>query len=336
MVITNVILPVFFIIFLGFLLRRFGKLDEKVFSRAQLYILSPALVFMAMARAEAGTVLVLRVLLYVGILMAITLAVTQGIGLLLRGDRAERNAMSLVSVFMNSGFYGIPVCLLAFGEPGLIFATTFVVASSIIQSTFGIFLASAGSRRASEALATVFKVPLVYAIVLARVLVYVDALPPEPLMKMVDLLGQAAIPIGLLLLGMQLDRIVRRPFGRPAEPEPGTAAVSVRPAGPAGEAIPVGPAGEAIPVGRDVTAAVISAALRILGGFTVAMLLVDFFDFDPVLRSVIIVESAMPTAVNAVVYATEFNCRPRLVAMGILIATLASLLSITLILGYLT
>jgi predicted permease len=50
---------------------------------------------------------------------------------------------------------------------------------------------------------------------------------------------------------------------------------------------------------------------------------------------VIIVESSMPTAVNAVVYATEFKCGPKLVAVGILAATLGSMLSVTLVLEYL-
>ena len=311
MVLTDVTLPVFFIVVIGFLLRRLGKLDERVFSRLQLYALSPALVFIATARAEAGTILILRVLLYVAILAAAILAVTQGIGFLTGRDRAERHAMSLSTVFMNSGFYGIPVCLLAFGEKGLIYATIFVVASSTVQSTLGVFLASAGSRKPSQALATVFKVPLIHSIVLARLLVHFKALPPEPLMKMINLLGQAAIPIGLILLGMQLERII-----------------SCSAAGGAG--------GRDEPSGRrDIAGGLLSAALRIVGGFAAALIIIRLFDFDPVLRNVIIVESSMPTAVNVVIYATEFNCRPRLVAMGILCSTLASILSITLILNYL-
>ena len=79
----------------------------------------------------------------------------------------------------------------------------------------------------------------------------------------------------------------------------------------------------------------IAATLRICGGFGAALIILSFFDFDPMLRNVLIVESSMPTAVHAVVYATEFNCRPRLVTIGVLTATLLSIASITLILNYL-
>jgi predicted permease len=342
LVIVDVILPILMIVFFGFLLRRLGKLDEKAIARAQLYVLSPALVFMAMARAEAETVLILSVLLYTAVLMGVILGIVQGIAFIIKRDRIERHAMSLAAVFMNAGFYGIPVCLLAFGDMGLVYATTFVVTSAAIQSTLGIFLASAGSRKASDALVTVFKVPLIYSIVLARLLAHFDSLPPEPFMKMINLLGQAAIPLGLILLGMQLERIISASAaGRMAPVRSRTVEKGSAPCcrGEAGESA-VGeeslPVTVDEPIGRrDLASGLLSAALRIVGGFAVSLIILKFFDFDPLLRKVLIVESSMPTAVHTVVYATEFNCRPRLVAVGVLGSTLASILSVTLILNYL-
>jgi len=321
LVLTSVPLPIFFVILLGYLLRRFGRLDERVFSRAQLYVLSPALVFMAMARIEEGNILLAKILFYVAIMAFIMLGISQAIGFAIRGGRCERYAISLTAGFMNAGFYGLPVCLLAFGEQGLIYGTIFVVTSSIVQSTLGVFVASAGSRKASKALLTPFKVPLIYAILLARLLYHLDALPPEPLMKMITMLGQAAVPLGLLLLGMQLERIISS-FWRMI-----VSRSNVEPAPASGS--------NDTEVRRDVTGGILAGFLRIAGGFLLAILVIRFFDFDPFLKKVLIVEASMPTAVNAVVYATEFNCRPRLVALGILTSTLLSALSLTLIIGYL-
>lgn len=312
MVITEVILPIFSIIILGFLLKRFGGVQPKPFSRTQLYILSPALVFSAMARADGMTFTVLKIFLYIALLSGVILGAAQGIAYLMKGTREDRQAMSLASVFMNSGFYGIPVCMLAFGDIGFVYATAYVVASATLQSTLGIFIASAGQRRVPEALLTVVKVPLIWAIVVARLAGHFDALPPEPFMKMINLLGQSAIPLGLLLLGMQLEGVVRDLLSRKA----------------VGGACPA-------PGVSYVRGGLIAAALRIVGGFFVALLVVRLFDFEPTLEKVIIVESSMPTAVNAVVYATEFRCGPKLVAVGILAATLGSMATITLILEYL-
>ncbi len=341
MVITEVILPIFSIIILGFLLRRLGGVAPKPFSRTQLYILSPALVFSAMARADGMTVTVLKIFLYIAILSGVILGAAQGIAYLMRGTREDRQAMSLAAVFMNSGFYGIPICMLAFGDIGFVYATAYVVASATLQSTLGIFIASAGRRRVPEALLTVVKVPLIWAIVVARLLAHVDALPPEPFMKMINLLGQSAIPLGLLLLGMQLEGVVRDIWrGRAKVAGAGKDLLN----GIAGPAV-----GSTVMVPSDQTAAdacqapgmsyirggLIAAALRIVASFFVALVVIRLFDFEPTLKKVILVESAMPTAVNAVVYATEFKCGPKLVAVGILAATLGSMATITLILEYL-
>ncbi len=312
MVITDVILPIVFIVLLGFLLRRFGGKYEHAFSKTQLYILGPALLFSVMARNDTGYGLILQLLIYVIILSAGLLLLTQGIGKLAGGGRVERNAMSLAGVFTNSGFYGIPVCMLAFGEEGLKWAALYIVASSTVQSTLGIFLASAGKQKATAALATVFKVPLIWALIAGRVLADVNLLPPEPFMEMIDLLGRSAIPLGLLLLGMQLERIIS---GDDEETE------CAEPAPVSSQRL----------VGLGIT----SGVIKIFGGLGIALVLLRFFDVDPVLRNVMLVQSAMPTAVNAVVYATEFDCRPRIVTIGILSSTIISVGSITMILSFL-
>lgn len=317
MVITDVILPIAFIILLGFLLRKFGGKYEHAFSKTQLYILGPALLFSVMARTDTGYGLIFELLIYVAILSTGLLLLTQGIGRLAGGDRAERNAMSLAGVFTNSGFYGIPVCMLAFGEEGLKWAALYVVASATVQSTLGIFLASSGKQKATAALSTVFKVPLIWAIIAGRVLADLNLLPSEPFMEMIDLLGRSAIPLGLLLLGMQLERIVSGDNGDDEAVE-----CADEEEGKKGSR-------------RIVVLGISSGMIKIFGGLGIALIVLRFFDLDPVLRNVMLVQSAMPTAVNAVVYATEFDCRPRLVAIGIFSSTLISVGSITLILSFL-
>ena len=326
MVFANVILPVFFIIFLGFLLRKFGKVDLRAFSRAQLYLLSPALVFMSLASAEAETGLILRILLFIVCMQGVILAVSLGAGFIARRDRAERQAIAISSVFVNSGFYGIPVCMLAFGQWGLVYGTIYMVASSITQSTIGVFLASAGRQGGRQAFAAIFKVPLIYAIVAARVLAHYDALPSEPFMKMINLLGQSAIPLGLILLGMQLERIALEwSIWR------GAASAALDLEGESAAAACEG-GDTAATVGRDARDGIGAAALKIVGGFVVSFALVHLFDFGANMNQVIILQSSMPTAVNMVVYATEWNCRPRIVAVAILASTLASAASIPVIL----
>ncbi|HMA76606.1 MAG TPA: AEC family transporter [Candidatus Krumholzibacteriaceae bacterium] len=314
MIVTQVVLPVFFVIFLGLLLRRLGKVDERVFSRTQLYVLTPALIFVAMTGNDAEISILLKVLFFVASLSVILLAAAQAVGFLFKEDKVTRNAISLASIFSNSGFYGIPVCMLAFGEEGVVYAAIFVAGSSSVQSTLGIFVANAGKKKIPEAIGAVFKVPMIYAIIISKLLLNFDLLPPEPFMKMIDMLGHSAIPLGLLLLGMQLEKIIFERF------------------------VGVGKYDDNVNDGdrrKELLQGATAAVIKIGGGFAAGLLLCEIFGFDSLIRKVLIVEASMPTAVNAVVMATEFDCRPEIVTVGILASTVASIATITLVLNYL-
>ncbi len=347
-VITQVILPILFVVFLGYLLRRLGRVEESVLSRIQLYVLSPALIFMTMAGADAMMSLLGKIFLHVTILSVLLYLSAQLFGRLMRCDALERNAMSLAAVFTNSGFYGIPVCMLAFGEQGLSYAAMYVICSSMIQSTAGIYIASEGTRKPLEAFAMIFKVPLIYAIVLGKLLSQFDMLPPAPFMEMINMLGRSAVPLGLLLLGMQLERIIsewrfkgsaascNRAGVASAPPlQTGNGFMSAAPAGnTAGPASGIGDRTALHPGKGYILEGVSAGLLKIAGGVVFALVILRFIEFEPVLRKVIILESSMPTAVNAVVYATEFECRPKLVTIAIMTATLASVASVSLLLAW--
>lgn len=316
----------------------------RAFSRAQLYLLSPALVFTSLARAETQTSLILEVLVFILCMQSVILAMSLAVGFAARRDRAGRQAIAISSVFVNSGFYGIPVCMLAFGQWGLVYGTIYMVASSITQSTIGIFLASAGRQSSREAAASIFKVPLVYSIVAARLLVRFHALPGEPYMKMLNLLAQAAIPLGLLLLGMQLERIVLEWLhGRAAEAlllgtlanidsKPAEAEDTERSSAIEGTSALCQMEETASTLWRDLRDGIAAAAFRIIGGFVVSFALVQVFDFGASMNQVLVLQSSMPTAVNMVVYATEWDCKPRIVSAAILASTLASAVSLPFVL----
>jgi hypothetical protein len=345
-VLTQVTLPILFVVFLGYLLRKIGRVEESVLSRIQLYVLSPALIFMTMAGSNAMMSLLGKIFLHVLILSVLLYLSAQLLGRMMRGDALERNAMSLAAVFTNSGFYGIPVCMLAFGEEGLGYAAMYVICSSMIQSTAGIYIASEGSRKPLEALAMIFKVPLIYAIVLGKLLSQFDMLPPAPFMEMINMLGRSAVPLGLLLLGMQLERIISdwrlkgmangAGRGRVPANEDGAGHGRDSNGAPDGAAASssCGTAFER-PCKSYILEGTTAGMLKIVGGFVFAMIILRFIEFEPVLRKVIILESSMPTAVNAVVYATEFECRPKLVTIAIMTATLASVASVALLLAWL-
>lgn len=86
---------------------------------------------------------------------------------------------------------------------------------------------------------------------------------------------------------------------------------------------------------RSVGLPVLTSTLRIAGGFLLGMLFVEVFGVTGLNRAVILLVSSMPSAVFNFVLAEKYRLSPELVASTILISTLASLITIPILLGYL-
>src|SRR5262249_26108486 len=108
------------------------------------------------------------------VLLAILVMVAMGViariaAVPLRLSRAELSAFMLVVIFSNGGNYGLPVVLFAFGNEGLSQGTLYFVTSAILTYTMGVFLAAAGRRSLRNALSGIARVPAVYGVTAALI-----------------------------------------------------------------------------------------------------------------------------------------------------------------------
>ncbi len=84
----------------------------------------------------------------------------------MKATRSQLSAMILGGVFMNSGNYGAPVVLFAFGAVGFDYAVIMMVFQSLLMNTVGIFFASMGGEEKStlrQSAQRVIRMPLIYA-----------------------------------------------------------------------------------------------------------------------------------------------------------------------------
>lgn len=102
-------------------------------------------------------------------------------------------------VFPNAGNMGLPVCLFAFGEQGLVLALAVFVMLSLLHFTLGIALVSGRS-----VFRELVSNPIIYAIAIALGLIYSGWSLPLWVRNTVSLLGDLTIPLMLLTLGVSL------------------------------------------------------------------------------------------------------------------------------------
>ena len=134
-------------------------------------------------------------------------ALAEGVGRALGEDEPIRSALVLVSSFSNSGNFGIPLSTFAFGAVGRATAVVYLVGQSVVVYTVGVYLASrSGGARGLGSIRRVFELPLVYAVVLAAGARWLGVVPPADgtAMSTVQIVGDAAIPLMLILVGIQL------------------------------------------------------------------------------------------------------------------------------------
>lgn len=205
----NDLLPILAIAAVGYMLARLTDVTARAVSRITFNALAPCLVFnllvtSTISRADFG-----RMALF-------TVLVTAAAGLLarlaaipLKLDRPTLIAFLLVVMFSNSGNYGLPVALFAFGREALARATIYFVTSSVLTYTFGVVLAASGRRTLRSAFANVLRVPTIYAVIAAVVVMGLGTTVPAMVMRPISMLSDAALPLMILVLGMQLERATK-------------------------------------------------------------------------------------------------------------------------------
>ncbi len=291
---ANDVLPVFVVAAIGFAIARVFEADVRTLSRVTFNALSPCLVFhmlvtSSLSAGDFGRMAVLAVVTIVGIGLVARL-----VALPFRLDRAMTSAFLIVVMFSNSGNYGLPVVLFAFGRDALAHATVYFVVNAVATYTLGVFLASAGHRSIRHAATNVLRVPVVWAVLAAGVLMALGVQLPTAVMRPVELLSGAAIPTMILVLGMQLER--------GAWPD--------RPMLVVVAAI----------LALIITPILALGASRVLG-------------LSGAARQAAILQAGMPSAVLTTILALEFDVAPSFVTACVMLTTLASPITVTLLIA---
>lgn len=204
---ATAILPIVAIAAVGFVLGRVRDIDIEPLNTVTVYILVPALVFHSLTTTQVGGETLVKVLLGVFAFIAVMVGLAEGVGRALGEQEPIHTALVMVSAFSNSGNYGIPLSEFAFGSVGRATAVLYLVGQSVVMYSVGVYLASrSGGARGLGAVKTVFKLPLMYAVVLAVLARLLGLVPPtgSTAMATIRLVGDSSIPLMLLLVGIQL------------------------------------------------------------------------------------------------------------------------------------
>jgi predicted permease len=228
--------------------------------------------------------------------IAIMGLVTFLLGTLFKIERSALTAVLITTMFGNTGNYGLPLVSFAFGEKALSYAGIFFVTTTFLFYTLGVLIASLGHMNLKDALLGLFKIPTLYAVILAVLINTFHFQIPESINRAVQLAAGGTIPLMLILLGVELTRVELK---------------------------------------ANLRAMQLSVGLRLLFAPVVAITLAALFGMQSFARQGSVTEASMPAMVSSTVLATEYQLDSKLVTAVVFISTLLSPLTLTPLLVFL-
>lgn len=292
----NNLLPVLAIAAAGFLLGRAIPVDARSLGRVIFYFFSPILVFNLILHNNLPLGEMARTMGFCLAMFVAMSLLSLLVGRLAKFERSTMIALLLTVAFANTGNYGLPLVAFAFGEDALAHATLYFVTTSILFNTVGVLIASLGHLDIRQAALGLLKVPTVYAVSLAALLNQYQVNLPSPLERTISLAAEGAIPMMLILLGVELARVQWS---------------------------------------HSLKALGLGVGVRLLVAPLVGILLAIPFGLTGAARQGNILETAPPAAVTNAVLAGEYKLDTSLVTAIIFIGTILSPFTITPLLVYL-
>jgi predicted permease len=192
--------PVFVLAAIGYAWVRLG-VEYKVdfVTRLAMTLSVPCLIFTALMKTQiepaALTALSLATVAAYG---AVTLAMV----VLARLAGLDMRAYVAPLIFGNTGNLGLPLALFAFGETGLGYAVVVFAIMAIWSFTFGIWLVAGRG-----AFGKVLREPLLWGTLLGGLFLWQGWETPRVLTRTLELIGQMAIPLMLITLGVAVARL---------------------------------------------------------------------------------------------------------------------------------
>lgn len=295
-VFANNILPIIMLSGAGFALAKLLHVDSRSLGRVVFYVFSPVLIFNLLLENQLNMREAGSVILFTISIVTIMGLITFLLGSFLKLERHALMAVLITTMFANTGNYGLPLVSFAFGEEALSYAGIYFVTTTFLFFSVGVFLASLGHMSIKEAAWGLFKIPTLYAVLLAVLINLTGIEVPTPILRTTDLAAGATIPLMLILLGVELSRVE---------------------------------------VAGNLRAMQLSVGLRLLAAPLLGLMLAALFGTTGLAREAVITQASMPSIVSSAVLATEYQLDSKLVTAIIFISTLLSPLTLTPLLVFL-
>jgi len=198
--VLEIVAPVFLLALIGYLWVRLGfEYRIQFVTQLAMTLSVPCLIFTSLMNTDVSPQALASISLAA---VAAYAAVSVVAFVLVRLAGFDMRTYLAPLIFGNTGNLGLPLALFAFGEQGLGYAVVVFAVMAIWSFTFGVWLVSGGGSPMKA-----LKEPLVWATILGGIFLWQGWQTPVFLTNTIALIGQIAIPVMLITLGVAVARL---------------------------------------------------------------------------------------------------------------------------------
>lgn len=285
--VLEIVAPVFLLAAVGFFWVKLGiEYRTRFVTQLAMTLAVPSLVFTALQDTKISPsslqALSLATIVSYGAVTLVAITLLRLSGLRMRTYLAP-------VTFGNTGNLGLPLALFAFGQEGLGYAVVVFAIMAIYSFTFGVWVVAGGGSPLKA-----LKEPMVAATILGALFLWQGWHTPPFLTNTLELIGQMAIPLMLITLGVALARLSPNSIALPA----------------------------------------VVSALKIAFCVAIAWVAGRWFQLDPVAFGVLVIQVSTPVAVTSYLLAEKYGADSETVAGLVVLSTLFSVVTLPLTLAF--
>jgi malate permease and related proteins len=291
------LIPLYLIILLGFIASKKLKAQKETISAILIYIIAPVVIFAGTSQAELNLAILSLPLVFF-LTCCLFCFIFYYFGKYFYPDDSTRNILAFTAGTGNTGYFGLPVTLMLFGEQAFSIAVLAILGFILYENTLGFFITARGHHTASEALMKVIKLPTIYAFLLGILVNYLQLDLGLVVQSTVDLFKGAYSVLGMMIIGMGLAGVSLSYFDKKF-------------------------------LGLSFFAKFIIWPLFIFGIILLDRSYLNFFNEE--IYEVMLLMSIVPLAANTVALATELKVQPEKAAIAVMLSTMFALIFIPLV-----
>lgn len=285
--VLQVVAPVFILASIGLVWVRAGwDYNVEFVTRMAMTLSVPCLIFVSLMNSGAQLSELIDTAIASAVSYFILLLVFWGF---VASFKMSRRTYLAPLVFGNTGNLGLPLALFAFGDVGFSHAVVVFAVMALMSFSIGLWIVSGGG-----SVLKMIKEPMVWGTLGGGVFMVMGWQTPLWMTNSLSLIGQMAIPLMLITLGVALARLKARSLG------------------------------------SAFWISLIKAIVCVL----ISLFVGDYYGLPPVALAVLVMQVATPVAVTSYLLAEKYGADSQTVASLVVASTVLSVLILPLILGF--